>query len=96
MAVRLTGDLPTAVVGSPAYFARYAPPQAPHELAGHACINYRFPRTGALYQWRFVGPEGDFDVAVEGCLTVNDTRLVLAGALQGTGLAYLLWAMVEQ
>ncbi len=89
VAVRLTADLRLAVVGAPSYFARKPPPRTPHDLADHACINYRWAASGALYRWPFDGPKGPIEVAVEGPLTVNDTDLILNAALGGGGLACL-------
>ncbi len=94
VAVRLTPDIRPAVVGAPAYFARHAAPKKPHDLAQHACINYRWDATGALYRWPFHGPGGPFDVAVEGPLTMNDTIMMREAALQGCGLSSLPEAFV--
>ena len=38
-----------AVVGSPAYFARYPVPVTPQELMQHNCINIRLPTYGGLF-----------------------------------------------
>ncbi|WP_343713875.1 LysR family transcriptional regulator [Inquilinus sp.] len=89
VAVRLTPDLRMAAVGSPAYFARRPPPQVPRDLRDHLCLTYRWAGTGALYRWRFDGPDGSLDVEVLSVVTVNDTDLLLAAALQGAGLAFL-------
>jgi DNA-binding transcriptional LysR family regulator len=53
IAVPISPDLRAAVVGAPAYFAQHAPPQTPHELAGHNCINFRLTTAGSLYAWEF-------------------------------------------
>src|SRR5690349_13090372 len=53
IAVRLTPDLRIAIVGSPAYFERNPTPRVPKDLAQHACINYRWTESGALYRWAF-------------------------------------------
>lgn len=90
IAVRITPDLRTAIVGSPGYFAAHPTPTRPEDLADHACINYRWSRSGALYRWPFEREGKAFDVQVEGPLTLNDTDLILAAALDGTGLACLL------
>ena len=74
VAVRLTPSLPVAIVGAPLYFAQREAPQTPRDLRNHACINYRWASTGALYRWPFVGPEGPIDVAVEGPMLVNSVR----------------------
>ena len=89
VAVRLTPSLPVAIVGAPSYFAQREAPQTPRDLRNHACINYRWATTGALYRWPFNGPDGPIDVAVEGPLAVNDTNLILEAALAGGGLACL-------
>ena len=90
VAVRITPDLRTAVVGSPAYFAARPAPIRPEDLGDHACINYRWSGGGAFYRWPFEREGKAFDVQVEGPLTLNDTDLILAAALEGVGLACLL------
>ncbi len=89
VAIRLTPTLDMAVVGAPSYFSRREVPRTPRDLGDHACINYRWAATGALYRWPFNGPDGPIDVTVEGPLTVNDTDVILAAALAGIGLACL-------
>ena len=89
VAVRLTPNIQVAIVGAPLYFAQRDAPQTPRDLKNHACINYRWATTGALYRWPFNGPDGPIDVAVEGPLAVNDTDVILEAALGGGGLACL-------
>lgn len=94
VAVRVTPDLRTAVVGSPGYLASRPRPHTPRNLRGYACINYRWAGSRALYRWPF-GKAGEaLEVAVEGPLTLNDTDLILAAALDGVGLACLLESAV--
>jgi DNA-binding transcriptional LysR family regulator len=90
IAVRVTPDLRTAVVGSPAYLAAHPRPQNPSDLKDHACINFRFASTGSLYAWPFAKEGKRFDVAVEGPLVLNDTGLIRASAVDGLGLACTL------
>ena len=90
MAVRVSPDLRTAVVGSPDYLAARPIPITPRDLKDHACINYRFAASGALYRWPFARGGEVFDVAVEGALTLNDTDLIRVAALDGLGLACTL------
>lgn len=89
VAVRLTPDTQLAVVGAPRYLAARGRPQTPLQLGDHACINYRWANSGALYKWEFEGPEGPLELVVSGPLVVNDTDLILAATLQGAGLACL-------
>lgn len=90
VAVRVTPDLRAAVVGAPDYLASQPRPRTPQDLKNHACINYRFDASGALYRWPFAQAGEVLDVMVEGTLTLNDTNLIRIAALDGAGLAYTL------
>jgi DNA-binding transcriptional LysR family regulator len=96
IAVRLTDDLKMIVVGSPSYFELHGVPGSPHDLTGHRCITYRWDDTGALFPWRFDGPEGPFEIDANEIFTVNDADLVLAAARSGAGLALLAESFVEK
>src|SRR5882757_11536306 len=48
IALRVGPDAGFAVVGTPGYFAKRAPPKTPQELVGHNCINLRLPTDGGL------------------------------------------------
>ncbi len=90
VAVRLTPPLRLAVVAAPSYLARAPAPATPDDLRVHACINYRWSGSGAVYAWDFAKDGRRFEVAVDGPLTFNDTDLIVAAALDGVGLACLL------
>src|SRR5207249_2168978 len=64
IAVRIAPDLRMAVVGSPTYFAKRAPPQTPHDLAAHDCINLRLQTYGGLYAWEFAKDGHELNVRV--------------------------------
>lgn len=85
-----------AVVGSPDYFRRHAPPRTPDDLARHRCINLRFPTYGHLYAWEFEKEGQSFTRRVSGPLIVNDSHLAHIGACQGSGLACLPDDMVKE
>jgi DNA-binding transcriptional LysR family regulator len=89
VAVKLSGDLEMAAVGSPEYFARHGVPRTPRELHKHRCINWRWNSDGSLYRWEFETEGEAFEVAVEGPLIINDSELFLRGALDGVGIAYM-------
>ena len=42
IAVRVTGEMRLAVVGSPAYFQSHPIPKHPQDLKDHSCIGFRF------------------------------------------------------
>jgi DNA-binding transcriptional LysR family regulator len=94
VAIRMTPDLRMAVVGAPAYLAGRTLPAVPDDLRAHACLTYRWSDTGALYRWRFTGPDGEVDVNVVSAMTANDTDMLLSAALGGAGLAFIPESLV--
>lgn len=90
LAVRITPDLRVAVVASPAYIASRGVPATPHDLRNHRCINYRWAHNGSTYRWPFARAGEALEVRVESPITVNDTNVIIAAALQGLGFAYML------
>jgi DNA-binding transcriptional LysR family regulator len=88
IAVQIGPPERAAVVGSPDYFRRHPPPQTPHDLAAHDCVNYRFVGSGALYRWEFEHAGRALTVATEGSFICNDADLLVAAALSGLGLVY--------
>lgn len=90
IAVRVSPDLRMAVVGAPSYFAERKRPKTPQELTQHNCLNLRLPtHGGSLYAWEFEKNGRELNVRVEGQLVFNSAGLLLDGALNGLGLAYL-------
>ena len=99
VAVPISPPLAMAVVGAPEYFERFGVPLEPADLAGHACINYRFPGSGAVRDWAFneAGkPARHFTQAVSGNLTFNDDAAMTRAALQGLGLIQIVDAAIQQ
>ncbi|MBN8734884.1 MAG: LysR family transcriptional regulator [Xanthomonadales bacterium] len=93
IAIPLGGPMRSAVVGSPAYFARHGKPKHPRELSQHDCIRFRFA-SGGLYHWEFAHPSGKergrwFEIEVSGNLIVNDNALATGAARDGAGLTHL-------
>jgi DNA-binding transcriptional LysR family regulator len=89
VAVRIGGDMRSAVVGAPSYFAKRPRPKTPQDLTTHACINLRLPTHGGLYAWEFQKGGRELHVRVEGQLVFNGTAPMLDAALVGFGLAYV-------
>lgn len=83
------GDMPRAVVGSPAYFAAHGEPQTPSDLAQHNCLSLGQQRGWTLRQTP--GGEG-VSVKVFGNFECNDGAVLHEWALAGRGLAWRsLW-----
>ncbi|MGV1793576.1 LysR substrate-binding domain-containing protein [Rhizobium sp. A37_96] len=89
VAVRIGPEMRVAVVGSPAYFARYPIPQTPQDLTHHNCINFRLPTYGGLFPWEFEKAGRELKVRVDGQLVFNNMTMRLDAALGGLGLAYI-------
>lgn len=94
--VRVSADLRMAVVGSPAYFAARGKPKHPRDLHAHDCINYRGRALGVVYRWEFTEAGKDFEIAVNGRMLLNDSDFMVAAALDGAGLAYVLESTVRE
>lgn len=89
-AVRITPPFRFVIVASPAYLTRRGTPTRPGDLIAHDAIVYRSPTTGALQQRWDLERKGRIRlVAVRGRVTCNDARLLVRGALDGLGLAYI-------
>lgn len=89
IAVRISPDIPMAVVGSPEYLKSRQQPKQPQDLIDHRCINLRLPTSDTLLAWRFVQNGQSVRVRGEGPLIFNTIDLILLNALNGLGLAYL-------
>ena len=88
IAVRVSPDHRPAIVASPSYFKSRPKPKEPRDLLQHRCINFRHEAEG-LYRWEFEKGNKELSVAVSGPLVVDDLALVIQGALQGVGLAFV-------
>ena len=88
IAVRVSADHKPAIVCSPAYLELRPRPKLPRDLLQHRCINFRHGSAG-LYRREFEKGRKSLSVAVSGPLIVDDVELVVRGALDGVGLAYV-------
>jgi DNA-binding transcriptional LysR family regulator len=89
IALRIGPDFYQALVGAPSYFTRRPPPDIPHNLTDHACINLLLPTSGGLWSWPFAKDGRELKVRAEGPLAFNAIPLILSAALAGLGLACL-------
>jgi DNA-binding transcriptional LysR family regulator len=90
IALKVGPDLRMAVVASPAYFATTGPIAHPSELLTHRCLGYRMLGSGALYAWEFERGDETLAIQVSGPFATNEPEMMLAAALDGVGVAYLL------
>ncbi len=94
VSVKVSEEVPTAVVATPTYFERIPRPGSPHDLIEHDCIGHR-KKAGGLHPWPFQDGGHPFQVKVKGRLIFSDSDLILDAALAGGGLAYLFADQVE-
>ncbi len=94
--VRISAPARFVVVGSKRYFALHGRPQHPRELVNHICLGWRSLAGGGEYRWEFTEGVRDYEVVVSGPIVSNDTDLLIACALQGLGLAFVVEAEVER
>jgi len=95
IAVRIAPDLRMAVAASPGYLAGRSLPATPQELTEHCCVNLRLPTHGGLYAWDFEKDGRALSVRVNGQTAFNNTFLMLQAALDGMGLAYVPYDLVQ-
>jgi len=88
VAIRVSGELRPAIVGSAGYFASHPTPSHPRDLTGHRCINFRHGSAG-VYRWEFDKGKQSLTVAVNGPLIVDDVQMLIRAAIDGVGLAFL-------
>jgi DNA-binding transcriptional LysR family regulator len=84
VAVRVTGEMRLAVVGSPEYFQSNPKPKHPQDLKDHACIGFRF--SNGLYRWEFEKGRKSLSVSPQGPASFDDPDLVIQAVLDGVGL----------
>ncbi len=84
IAVRVTGEMRLAVVGSPAYFQSNPVPRHPQDLKDHACIGFRF--SNGLYRWEFEKGRKSLTVSPQGPASFDDPDLVIQAVLDGVGI----------
>ena len=88
IAVRLTPDTQTMIVGAPDYFAHRPVPASIDDLMKHECIRLRLAG-GGVYAWEMLDRGAAVDVRVRGRYTFNGVYQMLNAALSGNGLAYM-------
>ena len=92
MVVQPLLSLQYGVFAAPAYVAAYGAPAVPADLARMVCLtDSRHP--GDV--WRFLGPEGQVEVAVKGRLKTDNGMLRREAALAGAGILLTPELLVE-
>ncbi len=88
VAIAIGPDQQHIVVASPAYLDEAPAIKTPSDLSLHQCVQLRMAG-GSIYRWEFRRRGEDVVIATPGNLVVDQSRLLLAAALDGIGLAYV-------
>lgn len=91
---RRLGETRFVVCAAPRYLRRAGTPRHPSQLAEHACL--RFLSRGHPLPWSFLGPEGPFEVPVQGPLDADSGAALRVAALEGLGVLRALDILVGE
>jgi DNA-binding transcriptional LysR family regulator len=96
VAIPVSAPLELVICGSREYFERHPIPGTPSDLRDHACIAFRYPSSGKIYNWELErdGQEVVFEPAA--WVTANDASVLLDLVRSGAGLACVLSHMVTE
>jgi len=95
VSVRVGTDERGVIVASPAYLARHPAPLLPSEIAGHRCIAVRLLPDSPVHRWELEKRGRAVRVTPPAAFITNDHAGVVAAAVAGLGLAFVLESTVE-
>ena len=83
---RRLGPFRLMLLAAPAYLAQRGTPATPHDLAGHACLRFRFPTSGKLQEWVL---QPDTVLPAPSTLVCNNMEAMREACIAGLGIAYM-------
>jgi DNA-binding transcriptional LysR family regulator len=89
IAVRISPEIPMALVGAPRYLDRHSRPKLPQDLVHHQCIRLRLGASRPHAPWEFRKGKRAPHVRVAGDLSFNSLKMIREAATVGFGLALL-------
>ncbi|HEY0026814.1 MAG TPA: LysR family transcriptional regulator [Allosphingosinicella sp.] len=95
IAVRISPEIPMALVGAPSYFDRHPTPRVPQELIDHHCIRLRLGATRGQAPWEFRKGKHSPRVRIDGAVSFNSLKMIREAAIDGFGLALLPQDIVQ-
>src|SRR5450830_28311 len=93
---RPLGSYRLQLVASPGYLARRGTPEAPADLAQHACLQHKFPSTGKFEPWALKPIEGVSEWTLPASMVCNTSTALMEVAVAGLGIACLPDLMIRQ
>lgn len=95
VAIPVSAPLELVVCGSREYFAQHPIPQTPADLREHACIAFRYPSSGKIYNWELERDAQAVLFEPGSWVVTNDAAVLLDLVRSGAGLACTLSHMVR-
>ncbi|MBJ9676306.1 LysR family transcriptional regulator [Burkholderia gladioli] len=86
LTMRTLGHYTHVIVASPDYLKRHGMPTRPEDLAAHACLQHRFPRTGRLRRWALMRDGVPVEVVLPSTAVASAVEPLIAMAERGLGL----------
>lgn len=97
VAIKLFGPIKFVTTASPKYLNKMGRPKHPKDLLNHNCIKHRFGHGSGIYErWEFTDKGKDIEVRIDGNLTLNDAQLERYAALDGAGILYSVYEVIEE
>ncbi|CAM3825489.1 HTH-type transcriptional regulator DmlR [Vibrio aerogenes CECT 7868] len=96
VARKLTGPVQESFFASPAYLEKYGTPQSPEDLENHKLIQYRFGASNRLAPTRMKQAGSTVTVDIPGAMIVNDTDIIIDGAVAGIGIGRFLTPLMAK
>lgn len=81
---------------SPAYLARHAAPQTPHDVSRHRCIVFRMPSSGRDRRWDYRHGKRAVSLAPDAVMRLGDGEAMVQAAATGLGITQVPSYMAEQ
>ena len=88
LVARRVGEVRWVTCASPGYVERRGSPASPADLTNFDCIAYE--GLELWRDWSFAGPQGIQTIIVRPRFSVNTADAVIAGAVAGIGIAYVM------
>jgi DNA-binding transcriptional LysR family regulator len=92
LAATRLGSTQRVLVASPDYLRQAGPPKAVEDLSNHNCLRFTGLTPGR--HWHFVGDGREIGIPVSGSFASNSGDAVIETALQGRGIACVLYYQV--
>lgn len=95
VARKLTQPIQEALFASPFYLDKYGEPKSLKDLELHKLIQYRFGSSNRLSPTLLEQNRSTVTVDMPNAMIVNDTEIIIDGAVEGIGIGRFLTPLVE-